>query len=159
MNGTDKIANVLCVVIKELGNTENPPDSNIQKYGEWYGFNGVPYCAIFVSWVFDQAGVPLGYIDRDKGMHYCPSALNHFKETKEITAKPQKGDIVFFDWQLDGTVDHVGIFLQSRASNATTFISIEGNTSLGNDSNGGKVMIRIRDYRHAIFVHPKVFDL
>ena len=33
----------------EEGTTENPPNSNKTKYGEWYGLNGVPWCAIFVS--------------------------------------------------------------------------------------------------------------
>ena len=35
-----------------------------------------------------------------------------------------------------------------------TFETIEGNTAIGNDSNGGKVMIRRRSKKTAIFVHP-----
>jgi len=147
---------VAAKAIGELGNSESPKDSNMQKYGFWYGLNGVPWCAIFVSWVYNQSGFSLGHIDSDKGMHYCPSALNYFKKNGEVTKAPTVGDIVFFDWQGDGKVDHVGIFLQDRASTLGTFISIEGNTSLGNDSNGGQVMIRVRDYKNAIFVHPKV---
>lgn len=150
---------VAAKAIGELGNSESPKDSNMQKYGFWYGLNGVPWCAIFVSWCYNQSGLSLDTIDSSKGMHYCPSALNHFKSTGEITKTPMAGDIVFFDWEGDGKPDHVGIFIQSRASSAGTFISIEGNTALGNDSNGGQVMIRVRDYKNAIFVHPKVLDL
>ena len=146
--------NIVQTAIGELGYSENPPNSNNQKYGEWYGMKSVAWCAIFVSWCFDQAGVPLGHIDSDKGMHYTPSALAHFKASGELTAKPVKGDLVFFDWQLDGKVDHVGIFLQDN--DKMTFMSIEGNTAIGNDSNGGAVMIRQRSYKTAIFVHPKV---
>ena len=144
--------------IGELGNTEYPMNSNKQKYGEWYGMNGVPYCAIFVSWVFNQTGIPLGIIDTDKGFHYTPSALNHFKKTEELTKNPKTGDIVFFDWQGDGKVDHVGIFLQDN-HDKITFMTIEGNTALGNDSNGGEVMIKVRKYKQAVFVHPKVLNL
>ena len=28
--------------IAEVGYTENPPNSNRTKYGEWFGFDGVP---------------------------------------------------------------------------------------------------------------------
>jgi len=153
-----KQTDILRTAITELGYSETPNDSNLQKYGEWYGMNGVPWCAIFVSWVFDQSKTPLGKIDSDKGMHYCPSALNHFKKSKEITTAPQSGDLIFFDWDKDGKSDHVGIFVQDRASSIGTFISIEGNTSLGNNSNGGKVMLKVRNYSSAIFVHPKVLD-
>ena len=49
----------------ELGTLESPPNSNRTKYGAWYGFDGFPWCAMFVSWVYDKAGSPLGKIGRD----------------------------------------------------------------------------------------------
>ena len=49
--------------IAEVGYTENPPNSNRTKYGEWFGFDGVPWCGMFVSWVYAKAGYPLGNID------------------------------------------------------------------------------------------------
>ena len=141
----------------ELGYSEDPPDSNMTKYGEWYGKNGVPWCAMFVSWVFAQAGLPLGKIDSAKGMHYTPSALNYFKTTNEVVTRPVgPGDIVFFDWQGDGKVDHVGIFLQDY--DKISFFSLEGNTAVGNNSNGGQVMLRLRRYKNAIFVHPRILN-
>jgi len=156
---TIKQSKVIQAAISQLGYCESPPDSNKQMFGEWYGMNGCAWCAIFVSWCFDQAGVPLGKIDSVKGIHYCPSALNYFKKAGgQITTEPQPGDIVFFDWEKDGKVDHVGIFLQARASAPGTFISIEGNTALGDDSNGGKVMIRVRNYSVAVFVHPNILN-
>jgi len=144
--------------IGELGNTEYPMNSNKQKYGEWYGMNGVPWCAIFVSWVYDQTGIPLGLIDTNKGFHYCPSAFNHWNKNGEITATPHPGDIILFDWNGDGKMNHTGIFLQDNRDKMT-FMTIEGNTALGNDSNGGEVMIRVRKYKQAVFVHPKVLNL
>ena len=32
---------VLTVAAGEIGTTESPSNSNLQKYGEWYGWNGV----------------------------------------------------------------------------------------------------------------------
>lgn len=154
---TDKQIAILKTAIAELGMVENPLNSNLQKYGEWYGLNGYAWCAMFVSWVFSHAGLPLPHIDTDNGMSYCPSAINYFKRENQVTYKPVAGDIVFYDWEGDKRFDHTGIFLQERASTPDTFIAIEGNTALGNDSNGGQVMLRIRNYKTVhIFVHPLV---
>src|SRR5215831_8340274 len=40
----------------KLGVTESPIGSNRQEFGVWYGFNGVPWCAIFMTWCFDPIG-------------------------------------------------------------------------------------------------------
>jgi len=147
---------IVQTAIGELGYSESPPESNMTKYGEFYGMNGVPWCAIWVSWVYAQTNIPLGHIDSDKGMHYTPSALNHFKQNGEIVTSPLPGDIVFFDWQDDGKVDHVGLFLQDY--DKISFFSLEGNTAIGNNSNGGQVMLRLRRYKNAIFVHPRILN-
>lgn len=141
---------------KEIGTKESPDNSNMTKYGEWFGFNGVFWCAIFVSWVFDKAGFPLGNIGFLKGMAGCPVAVKHFRETNEVTTSPQPGDICFFDWNGDGRHDHTGIFV--GWVDKDHFESIEGNTGLVNQSNGGEVMLRKRQNKNVIFVHPKVLD-
>ena len=84
---------------------------------------------------------------------YCPSGLNYFKANGLLTAKPNIGDIVFYDWLGDRKMDHVGIYLQDNGDH-NTFMAIEGNTAVNNDSNGGKVMIRSRLYSMATFAHP-----
>ena len=68
------------------------------------------------------------------------------------------GDLVFFDWNLDGRFDHVGMFLEFNDNNFT-FNTVEGNTSMTNQSNGGQVMIRTRKFNKGVlFVHPKILD-
>ena len=48
----------LCAVARaEIGTREYPEDSNRQKYGEAYGWNGVPWCVQFIWWCFMQAGL------------------------------------------------------------------------------------------------------
>src|SRR3954464_12799599 len=103
---------ILNIAQAEVGTTENPAGSNRTKYGVWYGLNGVPWCAIFVSWVYNKAGHALGKIDTVKGYHYCPSAYNFWKAQNRLTTTPQPGDIILFDWNGDGKCDHTGIFVQ-----------------------------------------------
>ena len=139
------------------GVKENPPNSNKNIYGQWYGMDGVRWCAIFVSWVFNKAGHPLGKIDSQKGYHYCPSAYNYWRRNKMLTSDPQPGDIVLFDWDGDALSDHTGIFNQ-WINKGVTFTAWEGNTSPTNDSNGGKVSLRTRSMSTVqAFVNPGVF--
>lgn len=141
------------IALKEIGYSEEPDNSNLTKYGEWFGLNGVAWCGIFVSWCFAQAGKQLPKVGFNKGFAGCQTAVKYFKENKMITDSPVPGDIVFFDWNSDGRYDHTGIF--EKRDDANYFYSVEGNTSITNDSNGGMVMRRRRKYRQAIFVHVK----
>lgn len=135
---------IIAVAEKEIGNTEFPANSNKQKYGEWYGMNGVPWCAIFVSWVYHVAGFPLPKINHFKGFSYCPTLVTYAKKKLLTTVLPAPGDIVLFDWDGDKKSDHVGIFKKWLNKERTEFECIEGNTSPNNQSNGGAVMLRVR---------------
>ena len=145
------MSKIINIAEKEIGYKETPPNSNKTKYGQWFGFDGVPWCGMFVSWVYHHAGYPLGNIGFTKGFAGCQTAVAHFKETKEITKTPVEGDIVFFDWNNDKRYDHTGIFVKDIDENY--FESIEGNTSTSNQSNGGEVMKRKRNKKNVIFVH------
>ncbi len=143
----------------ENGTKESPAGSNKTKYGVWYGLDGQKWCAIFVSWVYDHAGNPLGNIESQKGYQSCQGGYNHWKASGELTANPQAGDIVLFDWDGDGHCDHTGIFEAWKDSAKTIFFSWEGNTAVGNNSDGGMVMRRER--RKSIvraFASPHVLD-
>lgn len=128
----------------QLGVTENPPNSNKTIYGKWYGFDGYAWCAMFVSWVYHHAGHPLGHIDDAKGYRDCNSAYWKWRASKEFTENPEPGDIVLFDWEGDGRCNHTGIFHEWADGAKKTFWTYEGNTAVGNDSNGGVVMRRKR---------------
>lgn len=137
----------------EIGYTETPV--NKTKYGEWFGLNGKAWCGVFVSWVFDQAGINLGKIDYIMGFAGCQYATRNIKKWGQQVTIPQPGDVVFYDWQGDGRFDHTGIFVKDLGKGY--FEAIEGNTSFKNNSNGGEVMRRAdRKYKTAIFVRPKV---
>lgn len=148
---------VLAFASIEVGYAETPANSNRTKYGAWFGLDGVAWCGIFCSWVYDKAGANLGKIGFTKGFAGCQTAVAHFTKSKESTATPQPGDLVFFDWNLDKRYDHVGIYVRKLSD--TQFETIEGNTSLSNQSNGGMVMRRKRSFgKGVLFVHPKVLD-
>jgi len=146
---------VVEIAEKEIGVIENPKNSNKTKYGKWFGFDGVAWCGMFVSWCYAQAGMPLPNIGFTKGFAGCQTAVAYFKKNFMITKEPVPGDIVFFDWNLDGRYDHTGIFVK-WISDKKEFETIEGNTSLTNQSNGGQVMRRIRNNgNNVLFVHLK----
>jgi hypothetical protein len=146
------MSKIIEIAIKEIDTTEVPENSNLTKYGKWFGLDGVPWCGIFVSWVYAMAGRQLPRIGFLKGFAGCQTAVKYFRDQGLITEHPVPGDLAFFDWNNDGRHDHVGIF--EKRIDLNFFHSIEGNTSVGNDSNGGCVMRRKRTYRSAIFVHP-----
>ena len=149
---------IIEIATAEIGYTETPANSNKTKFGEWFGYDGVPWCGMFVSWVYAQAGYPLGNIGFLKGFAGCQTAVAHFKKTGEITENPVPGDIVFFDWNKDGRYDHTGILVE--ITNNGSIRTIEGNTSFTNQSNGGQVMKRSRMLNEVdmLFVHSKVLD-
>ncbi len=139
--------NIIKIAEKEIGYVEQ--SGNKTKYGNWFGFNGVAWCGIFVSWVYSKSGFPIKGGGWSKGFAGCQYAYGKFKT--KITTEPKEGDIILFDWNGDGRYDHTGIFVKKISS--TKFESIEGNTSLKNQSNGGQVMRRIRSFNHCIFLN------
>ncbi|MEL6578452.1 MAG: CHAP domain-containing protein [Cyanobacteria bacterium J06621_12] len=132
---------VLQIAAREIGYKESPAGSNSNKFGRWYGMDFQPWCAMFVSYCFYNAGMPLP-ATKPLGFAYCPYGVKWFKDNGKWSNTPQVGDVVFFDWQNNGVADHVGIV--ETVNGDGSIIAIEGNTSVGNDSNGGQVMRRTR---------------
>ena len=129
---------ILNIAESQIGYTENPPNSNMTKYGDWYGMNGEPWCDMFVSWVFAQADAS-SLIGGE--FAYCPYHEQWFRNNGLWSDdNPQAGDIVFFGHPI---ASHIGIVKEPFDGG---IISIEGNTSLSNDDNGGAVMERTRYY-------------
>lgn len=140
--------------VGEIGTKEHPPDSNRVKYSSWYGIIG-SWCAMFVTWCYVEAGSKETF---RKGQRYAfvPFMVDDARGrdwhlvriTKDSVAR---GDIVTFDWEGGGVggaalaSDHVGLFDSWINKSAGTFRTVEGNTAIGNDSNGGEVMRRDRN--------------
>ena len=97
-------------------------------YGDWYGIPNQPWCAMFVSWCFAQAGLSaLVAAETEKGFSYCPAGLSWFQKKGAVVDKysGQPGDLVFFSWAGNGVPDHVEIIQAASKDGITT---IGGNT-------------------------------
>ena len=147
-------ASVLEIARGELGYSRWDDPQTGTKYGRWYeqqidrtsgnydfGANGVPYCAMFASWVFNRAGASCAGLPGA----YCPTIVQIGRSRGKAVAvrNAQPGDVVLFDWEGDGTSDHVGIV---ESNNGSYLQCIEGNT------NNGVVARRTRAYSSVICV-------
>jgi hypothetical protein len=137
----------LAEALRHVGVRESPPGSNRTMFGRWFGVDGVPWCAIFASYCFDVgAGLVLcrgwhGAGVRPRGVAYVPTLAAWLKAGGRWMEGPgQPGDLAIFDWD-GGLPDHVGIVIRAHGDHVHT---IEGNTGVGNDSDGGEVMRRER---------------
>ncbi|WP_352416395.1 CHAP domain-containing protein [Oscillibacter ruminantium] len=126
----------------QLGVKEYPANSNKVKYNTWYYGREVsgaayPWCMVFVQWCCAQVGVELPTRTAS-----CTALMNAAKKAGMwVTSDYQMGDISIYDWGGDKVADHCGIITQALPNG---YLAIEGNTAVGNDSNGGEVMERTR---------------
>ena len=96
-------------------------------YWSWYGFGSrVEWCACFVSWCADQSGyIQSGVIPK---FSLCSDGVKWFESKgrfRDGSYTPVAGDIIFFDWGNNGTIDHVGIV---ESVSGGTVNTIEGNS-------------------------------
>ena len=96
-------------------------------YWSWYGFSSrEEWCACFVSWCADQCGyIEAGVIPK---FSLCSAGMEWFESRGQFmdgSYVPASGDLVFFDWGNDGSIDHVGI-VESVVDG--TVYTVEGNS-------------------------------
>lgn len=104
------------------------------RYGEWYGDHYGDWCAMFVSFCLNYAGVE-GFPQEA----HCPTWIAMLKEQglyRDAGAyEPKPGDVIFFDWDQSGEpedADHVGIvaeLLPGDGENPARIRTIEGNSA------------------------------
>lgn len=95
-------------------------------HGSYYGENGVPYCGMAVSYWFAMAGATCPGLPGA----YTPTMASAGRKAKREVARnsARAGDVAYFDWELDGLIDHVGIV---ESYDGTYLHTIEGNTGNG----------------------------
>ena len=96
-----------------------------QPYWSWYGFNSrVEWCACFVSWCYNQAGKsePRFAACQSQGIPWFQS---HGQWGDRSYTNIAPGDAIFFDWDLDGSADHVGLVIGTDGQRVYT---VEGNS-------------------------------
>ena len=118
--------------------------TNDTKYGEWYGWNRVYWCAEFVAWCVNKAGISPDLIPNNTAKQYddgdgdginCASTGEYrtwYREQKRYQnvegvkgderVAPHEGDIVIF-----GDHTHIGIVI-AYDENTGTVYTVEGNS-------------------------------
>ena len=136
---------VLAIAKSQLGYTESTANYTVApdgvtklgytRYGAWYGYPYGDWCAMFVSFCLHYAGVPAEMFPQEAS---CPRWVSALEEAGLYAPAgegylPGIGDVVFFDWNGDGSADHVGLINELRydaetGATLTGFTTIEGNS-------------------------------
>lgn len=148
---------------KNIGVKESPAGSNNVLYARWYRrtdpANGWAWCAMFVTYCYVMGAkegsmlVRLKAFVRGVRYAYTPFMVHDARAGMYGMMllnrnQVKRGDIVMFDWGGAGQgsnpylTDHTGLFDEWVDPRAGIFKTIEGNTAVGNESNGGEVMHR-----------------
>ncbi len=145
VNTGNQIEDLIAVATTQIGFKEGNNSSqvsgtvagsgNYTKYGKWYGINPGAWCAMFVSWCANQAGISSSIIPKHAS---CDIGMNYFKNQgtwgwgkywgnyKGYTVyTPKRGDIIYFGNGNLSDSTHVGIVYAVDSSKVYT---IEGNT-------------------------------
>lgn len=108
---------IIGVARTQLGYTEGY--NNDTKYGNWYGLPNQPWCAMFVSWCANQAGISTSVMPK---ISYVPDYFDNSAFTiKYSDYTPQPGDLF-----ITKSKSHVGLVWYTDGS---YFYTIEGNSS------------------------------
>lgn len=152
------VDSLIRVASREIG--YYAPDDPVpgSKYGRWMArqtgeswlagpSEDVWWCAIFVSWCFNQAGINWSALPS----YNCNQILARARSAnsaRELSSfsEARAGDVVLYDFNHDGGCDHIGIVMYNDGHELTT---IEGNTSSGEaglQHAGNGVYRRTRQY-------------
>lgn len=139
-----KASKIIATGKKYVGVEEKPSNSNnvifnTHFYGHSVKGSAYPWCCAFVWDIFRMSGASSIFCDGKK-LAYCPSVENYYKRVKRWHSSGKKGDLILMDFG-KGRASHIGICLGKEGE---YYLSLEGNTSVTSNDNGGKVMIRKR---------------
>ena len=139
------------IALAELGTKEAPAGSNNVRYNTaYYGrevYDGLwgttfPWCVVFLWWVFREAGASELFYGGGKTAS-CGTLLGYYRTRGQMVTDGEyrPGDLIFYNFTGGSDPEHVGL---CESFGGATVMSIEGNTGIGNDANGGAVMRRSR---------------
>lgn len=149
---------------EELGVREFPAGSNRVKYNTAYYGREVydtatakyPWCVTFIWWLFQKVEAPELFCGGGKTAS-CGVLVDYAKaHGLFVSGKYQPGDLVFLRFRGKGGPEHVGLVKEVRANG--DLVTIEGNTGLGSDANGGQVQQRVRSASLAVGGYRPVYD-
>ena len=107
---------IISLAIEQIGN-------DYTTYCKDMGYNyRIEWCACFISWLAEKLGIT-DIIPIDMS---CNSQIKKFKSMGvwHTDRNFQSGDIIYYDWDISGDADHVGIIEKVNGMSLTV---IEGN--------------------------------
>lgn len=120
-NSGDQAQDIVSIAETQVGYYEGY--DGYTKYGDWYGMPNADWCAMFVSWCANQAGVDT---DTFKPFALCSAGADYFISQGNFQYSgsyvPKAGDLIFYASY--GNIYHVGLVTGSDGYNV---YSIEGN--------------------------------
>lgn len=154
---------IITLAKTQIGVKEKPAGTNKVKYNsEYYGqevYDGLwgttfAWCCVFIWWLCKHAGAGEMYYGGKKTAS-CTVLMNYYKREGKFSKTPRVGSFAFYNWGKGSTAKHIGLVTKINADGS--FVAIEGNTAIGNDSNGGEVMERTRYMSQTLgFAYPYV---
>lgn len=139
------LSRVLTTARGEIGYLESPPGSNRTKYGLEFGLDAVPWCVIFLWWVFHQAGEGSAFFAGARTAS-CGTLLRWYLAQGLTVPKDQlePGDIVILNFFGTADTQHCGLVtevVRYPSGKISHVVTVEGNTAAGDGSqdNGGMV--------------------
>ena len=111
------------LALSQVGETGGQP------YWSAYGFTSrVAWCACFVQWCMNNSGVSDLYAHSANNA-YCPTLTKWFSDNGRWASggftDMVAGDTIFFDWEGDGSPDHIGLVI---GRDDTYVYTVEGNS-------------------------------
>ncbi len=101
--------------IDELHGENKDGTKSYNEYSYWWdGVANRAWCAAFVTYCARQAQIPNTVL---KGTLAANATAFNLTMTPKASAEPKIGDLIFFDWDLDGSSDHVGLVAKVDPSN------------------------------------------
>lgn len=127
VTGDGTVDDILAIANDEFGKGVHEIGGNTAVYADGsrtpYNINA-PWCAAFTSHVWEKAGYQVDWTNPN----YVPSIWTDAKSMGLASERNDAaaGDLIIFDWEGDGTPDHIGI-VEEVVGN--TIYTIEGNSS------------------------------
>lgn len=141
-----------------IGTKENPKNSNNVLFNTWFYGKTVsgqeyPWCMAFCQYICAMAGIKLPIRTASCGDLMRASK----KENMWVVRDFKPGDICIFDWSgKQKTTNHCGIVEEVVPDMGV--VTIEGNTSTSDNSNGGEVMRRTRANKYIVGAVRPIYD-
>lgn len=117
---------VIDLALSQLGNSGGQP------YCNDYGFSGrVEWCSVFTWWCYNNSDCSNVFPSKvDVNCAYCPSMVSYWKSVGKFGDKNYRdlapGDCIYFDYENDGTSDHVGLVI---GRDEEWVYTVEGNSN------------------------------